>query len=88
MEDYDNREFSEDEIVFSSMTYFIDCMRGGSNMLGFHLQAYEPGDKVIKSADAKFVNWALYLPECKLNVVKKDRKVDETMFLAHLIINV
>jgi hypothetical protein len=46
-----------------------------------------PEDYSLMAADAKFVNWFLYLPKCKTEIVREDRSVDEIMFRAHLTIN-
>jgi hypothetical protein len=46
-----------------------------------------PGDRALAALDAKFVNWFLYLPKSKLDLVAKDQRVDETMFLAHMVMN-
>lgn len=46
-----------------------------------------PGERVLEAVDAKFVNWFLYLPKCKVDLVLRDGKVDETMFLAHIVVN-
>ncbi len=85
--DYDNREFSNEEIIFSSFTYLVDVMRITSSVMNIRLQDRQPGDGVLASADAKLVNWALFLPKCKQELVKDDRSVDETMFFAHLVFN-
>jgi hypothetical protein len=85
--DYDNREFSDEEIVFSSFTYLVDVMRIASSVMNINLEDRQPGDGVLASADAKFVNWALFLPKCKQELVRDDQSVDETMFFAHLILN-
>ncbi|KAI5800163.1 hypothetical protein DFH27DRAFT_623391 [Peziza echinospora] len=38
------------------------------------------------AADASLVNWALHLPDDKKELVGKDRKVDEMLFQAHMIV--
>ncbi|CAG8950842.1 hypothetical protein HYFRA_00003059 [Hymenoscyphus fraxineus] len=87
LSDYDNREFSEEETVFSSFTYLIDACRTASSMIALDSEDKAPGERVLEALDAKFVNWFLYLPKCKTDVVLQDGKVDETMFLAHIVIN-
>jgi len=86
-EEYDNREFSDEEVVFSSLTYLIDAIRIVSSNMPSKNGSFCPGSRIIPAADAKFVNWFLYLPRCKHEAVKDDGKVDETMFLAHVTIN-
>ncbi|KAF4635705.1 hypothetical protein G7Y89_g2390 [Cudoniella acicularis] len=56
--DYDNREFAEDGIAFSSFTYLIDAVRITSKKLELKLDQLDPGNSSIKFADAKLVNWS------------------------------
>ncbi|KAL2064043.1 hypothetical protein VTL71DRAFT_4537 [Oculimacula yallundae] len=84
---YDSREFSEQEITFSSLTYLLDSIRIVSHSMSIIHSAHEPGDKAVSGVDAKFVNWLMYLPACKKSIVQKDGSVDETMFFAHLVVN-
>lgn len=69
------------------MTYLIDAIRIASSIMPSRNAPFCPGNRTIAAADAKFVNWFLYLPRCKEEAVKEDGKVDETMFLAHITIN-
>jgi hypothetical protein len=85
--DYDNREFDDEDIVYSSYTYLIDTVRILSSVLTIHMEERVPGDRALAALDAKFVNWFLYLPKSKLDLVAKDQRVDETMFLAHMVMN-
>ncbi|KAG9233266.1 hypothetical protein BJ875DRAFT_426183 [Amylocarpus encephaloides] len=87
IDDYDNREFAEDEITFSSFTYLIDSCRILSTQLSINIAERSPGERSLEAADAKWVNWTLYLPKCKQNLMAKDGNADETMFLAHIIAN-
>ncbi|KAH9213043.1 hypothetical protein DL95DRAFT_463377 [Leptodontidium sp. 2 PMI_412] len=84
---YDSREFLEQEITFSSLTYLLDSIRILSDTMSIIHSPHEPGDKALTSTDAKFVNWFLYLPNSKREIVRPDGSVDETMFFAHLIVN-
>jgi hypothetical protein len=85
--EYDSRELFDEEVVFSSMTYLIDVLRIASSIMPSKSQPFSPGSQAITAADAKLVNWFLYLPRCKHEAVKEDGKVDEPMFLAHVTIN-
>ncbi|TVY65503.1 hypothetical protein LSUE1_G007116 [Lachnellula suecica] len=85
--DYDNREFDDEDIVYSSFTYLIDSLRICSAVLTINMEERGPGERTLAAADAKFVNWTLYLPKCKQELVGKDQRVDETMFLAHIVMN-
>ncbi|KAH7416852.1 C6 zinc finger domain-containing protein [Cadophora sp. MPI-SDFR-AT-0126] len=84
---YDSREFHDQEITFSSLTYLLDAIRMLSHSMSIIHSPHEPGDKALTSTDAKFVNWGLYLPYCKREIVRPDGTVDETMFFAHLVVN-
>ncbi|KAH7348755.1 hypothetical protein BKA65DRAFT_550820 [Rhexocercosporidium sp. MPI-PUGE-AT-0058] len=84
---YDTREFHLDEITFSSLTYLLDSIRILSHSMSIIHSPHEPGDKALTSTDAKFVNWGLYLPHSKREIVRPDGTVDETMFFAHLVVN-
>ncbi|XMA19980.1 hypothetical protein WAI453_012771 [Rhynchosporium graminicola] len=83
---YDAREFLEKEITFSSLTYLLDSIRILSHSMTTIRSPHEPGDKAVTAADAKLVNWQMYLSPCKKEMVRPDGSVDETMFLAHLIV--
>jgi len=85
--EYDNRELELEDIIFSSFTYLIDVSRITSSILGINSDIRDPSDRKLAAADAKIVNWFLYLPKCKQNSMTEDRKVDELMFLAHLSMN-
>lgn len=62
-------------------------MRILSSLMAIIYAPHEPGDSILTNADAKFVNWFLYLPRCKQDKLRKDGRVDETMFLACLVVN-
>ncbi|KAG4427320.1 hypothetical protein IFR05_017197, partial [Cadophora sp. M221] len=84
---YDSREFLEQEVTFSSLTYLLDSIRILSDAMSIIHSPHEPGDKALTTTDAKFVNWFLYLPNSKREIVRPDGSVDETMFFAHLVVN-
>ncbi|PWW72308.1 hypothetical protein C7212DRAFT_354685 [Tuber magnatum] len=74
---FDERYFAAEQIVFSSFAYRIDAVR----ILGQVLAA------TSDAADASLVNWGLHLPDCKKELVGKDCRVDEMLFQAHMVIN-
>src|SRR5690606_32511625 len=49
-------------------------------------QPGEPPDLRADAADTSLVNWALHLPEAKKELVGKDRKIDEMLFQAHMVV--
>ena len=92
IQEYDDREFCSPEFepVFSSFTYVIDASRIMSQNLAINNSKnskVKPGDAVLAAADAKYVNWFLYLPKCKQQMVKNNGTVDELIFMAVLLIN-
>jgi hypothetical protein len=87
LSEYDNREFADEEITFSSFTYLIDSVRIAGSLLTINNNESGPGERALEAAEAKFVNWFLYLPKCKADIVKVGGEIDETMFWAHNITN-
>ena len=77
-------------MIYSSFTYLIDAGRILSATMAINCEARKPGDGSLAAADAKFVNWLLYLPKSKREneLMKDDQKIDEVMFLAHVMTNV
>jgi hypothetical protein len=85
--DYDNREFAEEEIVFSSFTYLIDLGRILGAILEVGTEVGLPFDPGVIKADSNLVNWALYLPKSKKSVIKESGSADEILFQAHMLFN-
>jgi hypothetical protein len=75
--------------VYSSFAYLIDAGRIMSSTMDINCEPRRPGDGSHAAADAKYLNWTLYLPKSKqeTELVKDDQKVDEVMFLAHVLTN-
>lgn len=86
LQQYEARDLADVEIVFSSFTYLIDAVR----TVRFFLQKFtETGglsEGLVLAAEPKVVSWNLLLPTCKKDPLGPDGKVDELLFLAHLII--
>ena len=80
--EYDNRDFLDEEPVFSSFTYLIDLTRISGSLLG--LDRLPPSDVeiAVNNADAMLVNWKLHLPREKQGVVDKNEELDEILFFA------
>ncbi len=89
MLEYDNREFEDIERPFSSFTYLIDSYRITSAVMPLVLaaEAKAASDSDVDRADTRIDNWLLHLPKCKQEIIKDDGQTDETLFLAHLMIN-
>lgn len=82
LREYDNRDFLDEEPVFSSFTYLIDLTRISGSLLG--LDRLPPSDVeiAVNNADAMLVNWKLHLPREKQGVVDKNEELDEILFFA------
>lgn len=84
--DFDSREFSSDNHVYSSFAYLIGSTRGVSRIL-----AATPPDKktcppieVVEAVDAMIDGWLLLLPESKRPLMSADGEIDELLFYAHM----
>ncbi|KAF8444351.1 hypothetical protein BDZ91DRAFT_156825 [Kalaharituber pfeilii] len=85
LQEFDDRTFSDEALEFSSYAYRVEAIR----ILGQVLACghnNDPDDPRADAADASLVNWALHLPDEKKELVGKDRKVDEMLFQAHMIV--
>ena len=85
LQDFDDRTFSDEPMEFSSYAYRVEAIRILGQVLACG-RNNDPDDLRADAADASLVNWALHLPEDKKELVGKDRKVDEMLFQAHMIV--
>jgi hypothetical protein len=89
LSEYDNREFADEQIVFSTFTYLIDLTRITGALLG--VLKLEKGTEDLEAAvanvDAMLVNWKWHLPKEKLGVIDKNEEIDELLFCAHNLHN-
>ncbi|KAF2267636.1 hypothetical protein CC78DRAFT_63245 [Lojkania enalia] len=83
--DYEERELAEEEIVFSSIVYLFDIATIVPFIMKQFLQTGTFGDGIISSVDAKLAIWRSLLPISKKDPMRPTGKVDEVMFLAHMI---
>ncbi|RPA99568.1 hypothetical protein L873DRAFT_1789511 [Choiromyces venosus 120613-1] len=86
LQQFDDRYFAAEQIVFSSFAYRIDAVRILGQVLAVG-QGNDPEDPMADAADTSLVNWGLHLPDVKKELVGKDRRVDEMLFQAHMVIN-
>ncbi|OCK84401.1 hypothetical protein K432DRAFT_414025 [Lepidopterella palustris CBS 459.81] len=84
-QDYDVREFSDVEIVFSSFTYLIDIIRIVNSVMRAADQVGGFTDGLVDIADTKLSVWQSLLPVYKREPIREDGKVDEVLYLAHMI---
>lgn len=89
LEEFESREFSSDDQVFSSFAYLVGVVRSISQTLAAtppEAKTCPPVD-LVEAVDAVVDGWLLLLPESKRSVLSKDGEIDELMFFAHMTIH-
>jgi nicotinate-nucleotide pyrophosphorylase (carboxylating) len=79
------REFSDIEVIYSSIVYLYDVGQVVSYIMKTFLATGTFSDSLIQASDAKVAVWHSLLPACKRDPLRQDGRVDEVMFLAHLV---
>ena len=74
------------EIIYSSFTYLIDAVRIVTFVLRNITETGGFSEGLVLAADPKIAAWNLLLPTCKKDPLGTDGKIDELLFLAHLIV--
>jgi hypothetical protein len=87
LDQYESREFAEEEIVFSSFTYLIDVVRIIGATMEANLEYGVPLDSILDRANIRWMNWFLYLPPSKQDMVGANGRTNEIIFQAHMLIN-
>ncbi|KAA8898256.1 hypothetical protein FN846DRAFT_751940, partial [Sphaerosporella brunnea] len=87
LQEFDDRYFAAEDTVFSSFAYRVEAIRILGQVLSVNLTG--TADEIrADAADASIANWGLHLPEAKKELVKgRERRVDEMLFQAHMVIN-
>ncbi|KAJ5288904.1 hypothetical protein N7478_001934 [Penicillium angulare] len=90
LEEFDCREFSPDDIVFSSFAYLISAVRCAAFAIsiGPKVSAKEDSPQVLQTADSILNGWMLLLPKEHKQVMSRTGEIDELIFQAHLLIHV
>ncbi|KAJ5355161.1 uncharacterized protein N7496_012373 [Penicillium cataractarum] len=90
LRDFDCREFTSDDITFSSFAYLIGAVRCIASAISTvpKIAGNEGSTNVIQSADSILKGWLLLLPENRKQVMDKAGEIDELMFQAHMLIHV
>lgn len=88
MYEYNERDFAENEVSFSSFTYLIDVVRIMGSVMAIVGNGGHFSESLVDDADGAMVNWELHLPENKKDVLRGDGETDELMFYAHMAFNV
>ncbi|KAL6916967.1 hypothetical protein FSST1_008462 [Fusarium sambucinum] len=89
IEDFESREFAEDDIPFSSFAYLIGAVRAAALAISVTPKKVKRQDseRVIQAADSVIDAWLLLLPK-ERKVMRNDGSIDELMFQANLLIHV
>ncbi|OBT42480.1 hypothetical protein VE00_07952 [Pseudogymnoascus sp. WSF 3629] len=87
LEEYNSREFAGEELKFSSCAYLVDLGHIAGSILALGTEPQGTFEPAVVSADAKLMNWFMYLPKEKQLVVEDPGKVDEVMFHAIMLYN-
>jgi hypothetical protein len=88
MDEYNERDFAENEVSFSSFTYLIDVVRIMGTVMAVVGDNGNFSESLVDDADGALMNWELHLPENKKDVLRGDRETDEPLFHAHMAFNV
>jgi hypothetical protein len=84
-QDYENRELAEVEVVYSSIVYMYDVAKIVGDFIAAFLENFCLGEAMIERCDTKFAIWTSLLPASKRDPLRRDGRVDEVMFMAHMI---
>jgi hypothetical protein len=84
-QDYENREFEEVEVIYSSMVYLYDMTKIVKSVMDMFLESGTFGEAIIERCDTKIAIWTSLLPVCKRDPQRRDGSIDELMFAAHMI---
>ncbi|TLD33105.1 hypothetical protein PspLS_01334 [Pyricularia sp. CBS 133598] len=90
LDEFDSREFSPDNHVYSSFAYLIGATREIASAI-----ASVPADaehifstpEIIQTVDAIVEGWEMLLPDCKREVLAASGEFDELMFQAFMSIH-
>ncbi|RGP67668.1 hypothetical protein FSPOR_5857 [Fusarium sporotrichioides] len=89
LQDFETREFADNDISFSSFTYLIGAVRAAALAISVTPKRVKRQDseRVIQAADSVIDAWLLLLPK-ERKVMRNDGSIDELMFQAYLLIHV
>ncbi|KAI8939608.1 hypothetical protein NX059_003370 [Plenodomus lindquistii] len=83
--EYENREFADVEVVYSSIVYLCDVANVVAHVMSTFIATGSFTEAIIDSADAKIAAWIGLLPTCKKDPMRCDGSMDEVMFMAHMV---
>lgn len=87
-QNYENREFEEVEVIYSSIVYLYDMVKVVASVMDMFLETGTFGEAMIERCDTKLAIWTSLLPACKKDPLRRDGRIDEVMFTAHMIASV
>lgn len=89
LHDFDNREFSPVNHVFSSFAYLIGATRGIASAIASMPEGDGPlpARDMTQTVDAIVEGWELLLPDCKREVLTASGDFDELMFQAFMSVH-
>lgn len=93
MDDFNSREFSSEDTVFSSFAYLIGAVRGMASAMCRALSISPnsdtggPSPRVLDSVDSIIEGWLLLLPDSKKDIFSADGQVDELIFQAMMALH-
>ncbi|PTB69260.1 hypothetical protein BBK36DRAFT_1103254, partial [Trichoderma citrinoviride] len=94
LDEFNSREFSPEDTVFSSFAYLIGGVRGMASamarVLALPANASDsggPSPRVLESVDSIIEGWLLLLPESKRDIFSADGSVDELIFQAMMALH-
>ncbi|KAF2424404.1 hypothetical protein EJ08DRAFT_555121, partial [Tothia fuscella] len=87
--DYDNREFADEDIIFSSFGYLIGLCRSFDLILiGIPRNSEEIVKQMCTRLDASAAAWLSLLSKSKRKLFRVDGTVDELLFKANMLIQI
>ena len=88
--EYENREFLEHDVSFSSFAHLIGAVRCAASAIKAvpKVLSGEASAQMLQSADSKLDGWLLLMPEALKCVMSKAGKIDELMHQAFLVVHV
>ncbi|KAM0196063.1 hypothetical protein ACHAPI_006081 [Fusarium lateritium] len=90
LDDFNSREFFDEEITFSSFAYLIGAVKCAAFAISTSPKhaTRQDSEHIIQSADSVIDAWLLLLPKEQKPVMRSDGEVDELMFQAHMLVHV
>ncbi|KAJ4005571.1 hypothetical protein NW752_002404 [Fusarium irregulare] len=89
LDDFESREFADEDIQFSSFAYLISAVRAAALAISVTPKkaTRQDSERMIQSADSVIDAWVMLLPKDK-KIMRDGGSIDELMFQAQLLIHV